>query len=324
MKYRYLSIFLSIGAVSAQENTTSDDVIGMVQDDTILSSSEYAIDDSNYDTYFNSTTGKLLENSNISDGDTLKLGNVSDKVFTIDRNLMITSNSTDSVAINTTFVIENVTGSTISDLTIKNDNASYAIYVLSSDNVVIENNKIELSGSFDSDAYAVYADFADNLSVNANVISYVGKTNGTGINNAIRVTRSGGVLIADNDVEINVPSVDVTWIPQSGTYVMLPVSEGIVLKNDTGLVFANNIINLNATDVVTESGYDTIYAVDVDSDNAVVVNNIIAANGKNYIYGLIISGENLTVSNNTIQSVSDSYYANGIDVEGPASGVFEI
>ena len=120
---------------------------------------------------------------------------------------MITSNSTDSVAINTTFVIENATGSTISDLTIKNDELS-AIYVKSSDTVNIENNVIQVTGAFDTDAFAIYADLADNLNVNANVISYVGKSNGTGINNAIRVAKSEGVAITDNDVEITVPAGD--------------------------------------------------------------------------------------------------------------------
>ena len=100
MKYRYLSIFilllvLSVGAVSAQEDTALDDTIAIEQEDAILSASEFVIDDSNYDTYFNDTTGMILESSNISDGDTIKLGNVSDKDFVIDKILTITSDSGD-------------------------------------------------------------------------------------------------------------------------------------------------------------------------------------------------------------------------------------
>ena len=317
MKYRYLSIFLvlliiSIGAVSAQENTTSDDVIGIMQDDTILSSSEYAIDDSNYDTYFNSTTGKLLENSNISDGDTLKLGNVSDKLFTIDKNLMITSNSTDSVAINTTFVIENATGSTISDLTIKNDDSASAIKVISSDNVIIENNVIELSGSFDSDAFAIYADLADNLNVNANVISYVGKSNGTGINNAIRVAKSEGVAITDNEVEITVPAGDLDWVTGFG------VSDGIVLINCGESIIGDNNITLNTTESV--GNYPSVYAVHVGSsdDVRIVGNEIVASGNIDYLYGIKVDGGFFVVAENNITVSNELNYASGIEIAAPA------
>ena len=198
--------------------------------------------------------------------------------------------------------------------------------VASGVNLTAEGNSITVTDTGLADSYAISVSDSTGVNINDNTVNYTGKTNGTFVNNALYVADSAVESIDGNTFDIAIPSVDVAWpeIPAgSGNYVRLPVSEGIVLKNDTGLVFANNIINLNATDIITKYGYDTIYAVDVDSDNAVVDNNIIAANGKDYIYGLIISGENLTVSNNTIQSESDSYYANGIDVEGPASGVFE-
>ena len=317
MKYRYLSIFLvlliiSIGAVSAQENTTSDDVIGIMQDDTILSSSEYAIDDSNYDTYFNSTTGKILENSNISDGDTIKIGNVSDKMFTIDKNLIITSNSTDSVAVNTTFVFDGVNGSSISDLTIKNDELS-AIYVKSSDTVNIENNVIQVTGAFDTDAFAIYADLADNLNVNANVISYVGKTNGTGINNAIRVSKSEGVAITENNLQINVPAGDLDWSTGFG------VSEGVVLIDCAESVIADNEIALNTTESV--GNYSSVYAVHVggsSDDVRVIGNEIVALGNTSYLYGLNVGGGFFVVAENNITVSNELNYAAGIEIAAPA------
>lgn len=317
MKYRYLSIFLvlliiSIGAVSAQENTTSDDVIGIMQDDTILSSSDYAIDDSNYDTYFNSTTGKILENSNISDGDTIKIGNVSDKMFTIDKNLIITSNSTDSVAVNTTFVFDGVNGSSISDLTIKNDELS-AIYVKSSDTVNIENNVIQVTGAFDTDAFAIYADLADNLNVNANVISYVGKTNGTGINNAIRVSKSEGVAITENNLQINVPAGDLDWSTGFG------VSEGVVLIDCAESVIADNEIALNTTESV--GNYSSVYAVHVggsSDDVRVIGNEIVALGNTSYLYGLNVGCGFFVVAENNITVSNELNYAAGIEIAAPA------
>ncbi|MBO5151909.1 MAG: hypothetical protein J6B73_07125 [Methanobrevibacter sp.] len=199
------------------------------------------------------------------------------------------------------------------------------LFITKSD-LTAERNTITVNDNGLADSYGIYvSDSSDVLIIN-NGIDFTGNTNGTFINNALYVADSAIDAIEENTFEIAIPSVDVAWpeIPAgSGNYVRIPVSEGIVLKNDTNLVFSTNKVILNATDVITDWGYDTIYVVDVASDDAVVDNNIIAAWGKDYVYGLIISGENLTVTNNTIQSESDSYYANGIDVEGPASGVFE-
>ena len=70
--------------------------------------------------------------------------------------------------------------------------------------------------------------------------------------------------------------------------------------------------------------YDTIYAVDFkNSDYAMIENNVINALGHTYIYGIILSGENFNINNNIISSESDNKYANGIDIEGPASGVID-
>ena len=227
------------------------------------------------------------------------------------------------------FGVDNVAIKVLSGSVVIENNTLYSTVngiIASGANLTVNSNDISVIDVDFSDSYAISVSDSTGVKITNNTVNYVGYTNGTFVNNALYVADSAVEAIDGNTFDIAIPSVDVAWseIPAgSKNWVSSPVSEGIVLKNDTGLVFANNIINLNATDVITAYGYDTIYAVDVDSDNAVVDNNIIAANGKDYIYGLIISGENLTVSNNTIQSESDSYYANGIDVEGPASGVFE-
>ena len=44
------------------------------------------------------------------------------------------------------------------------------------------------------------------------------------------------------------------------------------------------------------------------------------SNGTTFIYGLIITGDNFNIEANTIDSTSN-YYSNGIDIEGPATGV---
>ena len=54
-----------------------------------------------------------------------------------------------------------------------------------------------------------------------------------------------------------------------------------------------------------------------------IENNVINALGHTYIYGIILSGENFNINNNVISTESDVYYANGIDIEGPASGIID-
>ncbi|MBQ9026512.1 MAG: hypothetical protein IJ104_09090, partial [Methanobrevibacter sp.] len=108
----------------------------------------------------------------------------------------------------------------------------------------------------------------------------------------------------------------------SGNWVSFRASEGIVLKNLTDLEFIENTINLNATDVITQYGYDTIYVVDVESDTAVIDGNIITANGKDYIYGIISTGEAF-ISNNEITLNSELNYACGIDIEFGSSGAVD-
>ena len=44
--------------------------------------------------------------------------------------------------------------------------------------------------------------------------------------------------------------------------------------------------------------------------------------GKDYIYGIILSGNDFTIRANNITSIGE-YYANGIDIEGPATGIVE-
>ena len=196
---------------------------------------------------------------------------------------------------------------------------------LSDSNVTIEGNDVVVEDTGLDDSYAISVSDSTNVVINNNTVDFTGKTNGTFGNAALSVDGSSVKSIDENTFNIAIPSVDVEWpeIPAgSGNYVRVPVSEGIVLKNDTNLVFSTNNVILNATDVVTAWGYDTIYVVDVDSDDAVVDNNIIVADGADYVYGIIISGDNFTVSNNAIQ-VESNNYANGIDVEGPAEGIVD-
>ena len=189
----------------------------------------------------------------------------------------------------------------------------------------LEDNYINVVGNADKDAYAVYAKDMGQLYVIDNHVDYQGATNGAAINNALYVDNATAPMIALNVFDLDLVSSFVPWaeVPAgSGIWVSSPISEGIVITNSNDAVLSGNEINVAYGDVV--GAYDTLYAVDVCcSDNAVIAGNDINAKGHTYIYGIIISGNNFTVAENNITTDSDNYYANGIDIEGPATGIVE-
>ena len=278
----------------------------------------------------NETFSKFFdENGTLSDeftGDELvfegEISNQNTNVVNINRPVTVSGNNAtlNNIALNITS--DDVT---VDGLTIKADEIPYAINVENADNVVLANNTIDFIDNGTTDAYAIFANNADNLTVSGNDISYEGNTTGSTVNNAVYIGNSENVSFEDNTVNATVPSSYVPWaeVPAgSGNWVSSPISEGLVFDNCTDLSVKGNDIEVDYNNVV--GSYDTIYAVDVkNSDNAVIEDNTIDATGNTYIYGLIISGDNFTIANNDINSESDSYYANGIDIEGPASGNIE-
>ena len=248
------------------------------------------------------------------------------------------SNITSSITINKaiTFIGNNATFKGVSfivksdyvgivNFTIISENATgCAINASSHSNILLSNNTIIYKAMFDSDAYVLYANNTESLVFYGNRVTYTGNTNGTGKNFAIYLTNSTTAVITGNMFNLSLVSADVEWVnvpSGSGYWVSAPISEGIVVEKSNGTTFDNNEVNVKFIDVV--GSYDTIYSVDFkNSDNAVISNNKITSEGNTYIYGLIITGDNFNIEANIIDTTSN-YYANGIDIEGPAAGVVE-
>ena len=186
---------------------------------------------------------------------------------------------------------------------------------------IVENN-ITIA-NITGDGYAIYAYDVSSLNIEANEVNYVGSTEGLTINYALYALNCTNASICDNTFDISIPSCAVDWReipPGSGNWVGVAVSEGIVIESCDGLKFIGNDIGLQYNDVV--GYYDTIYVVDVsNSTNTVLSGNKIDAKGYTYIYGILISGDDFEISDNEIKTSSDDYHANGIDIEGPATGV---
>ena len=138
MNFKYL-IFLclmfivSMGAVSAADDVNSTfnaniDVNDVPVDSVIIdnpiceNAKEYTITNDNYGNYFDNETGDALEEAPFNNGDILKIDNVSDKYFVINKNLTIMPAGDNITLKNVGFnFVPGSEGSVVNGLTIDNN-----------------------------------------------------------------------------------------------------------------------------------------------------------------------------------------------------------
>lgn len=203
-------------------------------------------------------------------------------------------------------------------------------------NIVISNNNITFIGPADSEAYAIFAG-ADagwgsyaisGLQILNNNITYVGNTDGTSVNNVIRVNgdteeweTSDDILVKGNTFDIQMPSSPIGYDPY--TYAASPITEAIVFYCCENVTVVDNKIKLKYNKATGSMDTITVIAVYDDymttGSKITIVDNNITGSGHSYIYGIKVSADTFDVSDNTINITSDKSYANGINVEGPSS-----
>ena len=151
MNFKYL-IFLclmfivSIGAVSAADDVNSTfnaniDVNDVPVDSVIIdnpiyanNAKEYKITNDNYGNYFDNETGDALEDAPFNNGDILKIANVSDKYFVINKNLTILPAGDNTTFKNVGFnFVSGSEGSVVDGITIENNAQKW-----------VNNNQIQL------------------------------------------------------------------------------------------------------------------------------------------------------------------------------------
>ena len=150
MNFKYL-IFLclmfivSIGAVSAADDVNSTfnaniDVNDVPVDSVIIdnpiyaNNAEYTITNDNYGNYFDNETGDALEDAPFNNGDILKIANVSDKYFVINKNLTILPAGDNTTFKNVGFnFVSGSEGSVVDGITIENNAQKW-----------VNNNQIQL------------------------------------------------------------------------------------------------------------------------------------------------------------------------------------
>ena len=151
MNFKYL-IFLclmfivSMGAVSAADDVNSTfnaniDVNDVPVDSVIIdnpiytnNAKEYTITNDNYGNYFDNETGDALEEAPFNNGDILKIDNVSDKYFVINKNLTIMPAGDNITLKNVGFnFVSGSEGSVVDGITIENNAQKW-----------VNNNQIQL------------------------------------------------------------------------------------------------------------------------------------------------------------------------------------
>ena len=235
--------------------------------DSILKITVYIVSDENYNSIFNSA-GTFHDDFDIAIGDTLKIGNLTNKTIRIDIPLIISSYK-DSVITNSTIILEDMaTNTNISDLRFKLENNclkkdfSFIIIKDGVSNLIIENNRFDVSDiSGDASLSSIKIIGADesagnirllnnvfNLNADLNSISVISALNEglnnyeditdalTVLNNNISITnnREDGLIYGINLVNSKNPKIN---------------SNDIAVSGDTafGLYF-NKVSNFNIAD----------------------------------------------------------------------------
>ena len=305
-----LVIFTSVSVVYADDNATLtacdeiEDVISLSDSDAISSDeSEAIITDDNYDQYFNKYTGKLKpEAGNVN---SLKIGNVSNKLFTIEKTSKIESLSPDCQIKNGVIhLMPGSDGTVISGLIINNTKGDlkhdgilvsrlHGIWFTNSSNNLIYNNTIYIAQ--EEGCYAMPMGYSHhNQILNNKIIS--------GFTSCILMGSSDYNNISNNYIE------ETTFKVMTTSNLIYFCGAGFADFNGPGSCIGTYISN-NYFKGVTNNEWSYILALEGKSDNTKIINNTIIKGA----YGIYAydpyrfdQSENILIEGNTIINSSIS------------------
>mgnify|MGYP003283049767 FL=1 len=183
-------------------------------------------------------------------------------------------------------------------------------------NVSIINNKFNSGLVQNKYNVLIYATEVADLTIKNNTITFKGTNTGS-INGVINLEDVNNTLISDNKIDAEMPSAATSYGP--GPDYAAIYSSYLIQVNGNNNKILNNDLSLRYSSVL--GSYDSLYAIIVSGSNSVVSKNSIKGTGNNYIYGIVASGSNVNLTDNTIIIFNSSYYANGISLNSPYSGV---
>ena len=207
----------------------------------------------------------------------------------------------------------------------------------------INSNDISVDANALIDSYGIYSHGLSNLTITDNEIEFVGNTDGTVVNNGLRIegdddelVPASSIVVTGNTFDLALPSVDVQydWTTWEASYM----SEGVIFYYCDDVKFVDNLVNVDYNDHISMYGYyDSLYAVSARSNayiygfdedgeliypvvcsNIAIDNNTIYINGYGCVYGVSVDAQEFEIANNDITVTADCYLAHGIDVNGPS------
>ena len=272
----------------------------------------------NYESYFDARTGKILKSAAISSGDTLKIGNISERAFVIDRQLTlmpITPN--DQIKNGFIHLVKGSDGSTITNLTINNTKVTlkvggvsvgelHGIWLSHSNNNLISYNTIRIANS--GGVYAMPMGWSSNNRIIYNDMKTYISTN-------IIMGDSHYNLISHNSLEVlSYSDMSVTNLIYfnpftHADYTGTPLCKGNIISYNylkgfctlpMSIILQFEYANHEGTVVANNTIIKGSIGINLNGDNVSVYGNTVT----NSAVGISVSGSGFTVWNNTVSGTS--------------------
>ena len=239
-------------AIGEDTLTASNDVV--IQENDTSSAESNVVTNSTFYQYFDNT-GTIYANVTseelVFEGDFSNLG--VDSII-INKPIKFSGNDATINGISININSDNVT---VDGFKLIQNTAPEVIYANAS-NVQISNNVIEFEDAAKYNSYGIWAYCVDNFRLINNAITYVGHTNGTTINNVVRVEGEGyrkanNVVISGNVFNITIPSAPVQY---DDNFNSVDYTNGIVVLGAENVTIDDNEITLEYNNATAAS--DTI------------------------------------------------------------------
>ena len=327
-------------------NQTDEACIANSLDDSIvidellgdnISGKTIEINQDSYDNYFNKYTGEIRRDANINSGDILKIANITDRGFVIDRQLTLMPNSSsDQIRNGFIHLVKGSDGSVVTGLTINNTEAIlsinskevgnlHGIWLSDTSNNTISHNIIRIANSGGVYAIPMHSS-SDNIIVYNDMKTYVSSNIIMGNSHRNFISRNKVEVLSYSDFSVTnliyfspfafagrlesalCEGCTITYNELIG-FSTLPMSIIIqaVYANHENTIIANNTI------------YKGSYGINLIGDNAQVYGNDVDGSA----IGIAVNGANISVCDNSIHGKSQktglSVYGKG-DSTGVVSG----
>ena len=286
------------------EKSLNDDLIGFSNHTTVKASKTIEITQDNYDSHFDFRTGKILSSSTISPGDTVKIGNISNRAFVIDCPLTIMPiSSSDKITNGFIHLIKGSDGSSVLNLTINNTKGTltlggvtvgqlHGIWISNSNDNYIAYNTIRIANT--GGVYAMPMGWSSNNRILYNDLK-------TYVSSVIIMGQCHYNLISHNSLEV------LSYSDLSVTNLIYFNPFGHADYSGTALC-KGNIISYNYLKGFCSMPMSIILQMTYEShDGTVVANNTIFKGS----FGVNLLGSNITVYGNTINNSAVGIAVNG-------------